>query len=495
MTIDRSEDVVSNFGSRRIMCVGDLMVDRFISGSIERISPEGPVPVLAKSSVESFAGGAANVARNIARLGGRCSLVGVVGVDPAGVELKDILLSERIVNACCIGDPERPTTQKNRFISGGQQVLRVDEELVTPVSDGIFEALLKECRKWISECDAIVISDYAKGCVSSALVSEICDLARPRNIPVIVDPKSDCFTKYDGATFITPNLKETFAATGVAVADDRAAERAGRAILAESSFEGVLITRESRGMSFVPRDGEAFHSRATAREVFDVVGAGDTAVATFALSLAAGAKVNSAVTFANRAAGIVVGKRGTATVTKQELLVEMSCGDDYRIDGGLQKIRSFESAVTRAEGWRRANLRIGFTNGCYDIIHAGHIRSLQYARANCDRLIVGLNSDASVARLKGIGRPINKQYDRAAILAALDAVDMVVVFDGDTPLRLIEIVAPDLLVKGADYDASAVVGADFVLSRGGRVLTHSLLDGRSTTNLLQKMEAGSTRAI
>jgi D-beta-D-heptose 7-phosphate kinase/D-beta-D-heptose 1-phosphate adenosyltransferase len=486
MLRDVAEDIVSNFASRRILCVGDLMIDRFVSGSIERISPEGPVPVLAKKDISSFAGGAANVARNIVRLGGKCSLVGVVGSDSAGQELTKIIRAEG-VDASCIEDPHRPTTQKSRFISSGQQMLRVDEEVTAPVSEQILQELLTNCRQLMTESDVVVISDYAKGAISAALVAELCALAKSRDIPVIVDPKSQSFEKYRGATYITPNLKETRLATGFVVTDDQTVEAAAQALLGHLPFKGVLITRESQGMSLMERDRPAFHSRACAREVFDVAGAGDTVVATFALCLATGAEAASAVTLANRAAGIVVGKRGIGTVSAQELLADELWEDVYEIGSSSQKIRSLDSAVTRAEGWRKAGLRIGFTNGCFDIIHAGHIRSLQYARANCDRLIVGVNSDASVRRLKGSGRPINNQFDRAAILAALDAVDMIVIFDDDTPLQLIQSVAPDVLIKGADYEKSAVVGGSFVLARGGQILTHPLLDGRSTTNLVQKM--------
>jgi D-beta-D-heptose 7-phosphate kinase/D-beta-D-heptose 1-phosphate adenosyltransferase len=374
-----AEEVISNFRSRRVICVGDLMLDRFLSGTIERISPEGPVPVLTKKSTASFTGGAANVARNIAQLGGRCAVIGVVGEDTAAAELGELLCSEGI-EARCVKDPQRPTTQKNRFISSGQQVLRVDEESVAPVSDRILQVVLDECRQRISESDVVVISDYAKEAVSAALVSESCKLARRRNIPINVDPKSGSFKKYLGATYITPNLKETHAAVGISVADDQMAESAGRAIREELPFEGVLITRESQGMSLIGRDGLVFHSRATAHEVFDVAGAEDTVVAAFALCLAAGADIRLAVTLANVAAGVVVGKRGTATLTTNELLAEASSNGAYEIESSRQKIRSLASAAKCAEVWRNANLRIGFTNGCFDIIHAGHVRSLQFAR-------------------------------------------------------------------------------------------------------------------
>ncbi len=475
----------SSFSAVRILCIGDVMLDRFVKGSVNRISPESPVPVLLVSNTQSIPGGAANVGRNVASLGGFCTLVGVIGDDVTGREMEAMLRdSSGKIQPRMVVTSSHPTIEKTRFVAHGQHLLRADAEDTVPYPQQVQNDLVAAIAAEIEAHDVLVLSDYAKGVLSDYVVKESIRLARASGKPVIVDPKSANLARYSGATVVTPNAKETQMATGVEPTTDEQAEVAGRVALEKAGIESVLITRAERGMSLVSRTQPVAHIPACAREVFDVVGAGDTVVATLALCLGADFSLQDAARLANSAAGIVVGKHGTATVTQSELLDELN-----QQQGGSNapvKVLDLTLAKVRAANWQREGLKVGFTNGCFDIVHAGHIAILKFSRAHCDRLIVGLNSDASVKRLKGAQRPINSQDDRACVIAALEMVDAVVIFDQDTPAELIETLSPDLLVKGADYQIHQIVGADHVLSRGGEVLTCELVPGRSTTAIVNK---------
>ncbi|MCD2177291.1 bifunctional D-glycero-beta-D-manno-heptose-7-phosphate kinase/D-glycero-beta-D-manno-heptose 1-phosphate adenylyltransferase HldE [Rhizobium sp. C1] len=479
---------LAKFSEVSVLCIGDVMLDRFVSGSVNRISPEGPVPVMSVVSEKDFPGGAANVARNIAALGARCTLAGVTGADANGATLASILAASPAITAELVESRNRPTTTKMRFIGQNQQILRVDLEDSVPLSSEEEESLLARILPLIAEHDAIVLSDYAKGVLTRRVVSTVIETARRHQRPVVVDPKVADLSLFAGAAILTPNQKEAHAVAGFWPTSDQDAERAAREILTRFDIESILITRAERGMTFLERDGTALHIKAEAREVFDVVGAGDTVVATLAVAMGAGVTKERASRLANTAAGIVVGKKGTATVSAGEL------------DEALARTRRKNAIVLGAQTdareqlralvseWREAGLKIGFTNGCFDILHVGHVRLLQYARQQCDRLIVGLNSDQSVRRLKGPSRPINSEADRAELLEALTFVDAVTLFEEDTPLELIKAVGPDVLVKGADYTVDRIVGADVVMERGGKVLTFEIVAGKSTSAIIERSQ-------
>ncbi len=477
--------ITERFTGIRVLCLGDVMLDRFVAGQVKRISPESPVPVLSITGTQCFPGGAANVARNIASLGGTCTLISVVGPDSIARELQDVLAASRGVICDFTVAAGRPTSEKIRFVSQGQHMLRADTELAAPIDAATAAAVGDSVRRLAPQHDVIVLSDYAKGLLTDAVVRVAIDIATSLNIPIVVDPKSVSLSRYAGATVITPNSKEAGDATGIdSSEDDALAEQAGAAILVDSGVDSVLITRAHRGMTLIGAGQPALHIRASAREVFDVVGAGDTVIATLALALGASIPLPEAAALANRAAGVVVRKRGTATVTQTELADELAVSSGASLRDLQVKILSGDDVLEAAATWRRNGLTIGFTNGCFDILHVGHLSILGFARQHCGRLIVAVNSDASVKRLKGNDRPINPEYDRAMVLAALSAVDGVVIFEQDTPLETIRLLNPDVLVKGADYSIDKIVGAEHVQAYGGRVLTCELVVGKSTTNVL-----------
>lgn len=478
------------FSRVRVLCIGDVMLDRFIEGTVKRISPESPVPVLSVNGENAVPGGAANVARNIAAQGGHCTLIGVVGQDAVAEQLRQAISKTALVDAHLVAAPGRPTTEKVRFVAHGQHMLRTDTENASAISPETERMVLDTAAALIERHQVVVLSDYAKGLLTETLVQGVIGMAQARSIPVIVDPKSKTFERYAGATVVTPNAKEVFDACGIDPTDDDAkAVAAGDLLRLQARIGAVLVTRAHRGMTLVGPDGHE-HIRASAREVFDVVGAGDTVVATLALSLGAGNPLREAASLANLAAGIVVGKRGTATVSHAELLDELQRLGQGGLSRLEEKVMDLASAVQMIDEWRQDGQKVGFTNGCFDILHVGHLSILGYAKAQCSRLVVGVNSDASVKRLKGPERPINTEDDRALLLAGLAAVDAVVVFDEDTPLHLIERLLPDVLIKGADYTIDKIVGADVVMAHGGRVVTCPLVPGRSTTRIVDTLKHG-----
>ena len=474
----------------RVLCVGDVMLDRFVSGQVRRISPESPVPVLSISGTENFPGGAANVARNIASLGGLCTLVSVVGRDSVARELQDALKKIEGISCAFLQTADRPTSEKIRFVAHGQHMLRADAEVTAPIACSTAKDVVDAVANLAGGHDVMVLSDYAKGLLTDAVVSGCIAAAKRHRLPVVVDPKSVNLRRYAGATVITPNSKEVLEATGIDPTDDDAlAEAAGSSILGSAAVEAVLLTRAQRGMTLVGSGRSTVHIAASAREVFDVVGAGDTVIATLSLALGAKLDLAEAARLANFAAGVVVGKRGTATVTQTELADEMLRLSRGSLQALHDKIVSRHEAVELARTWRKNGFKVGFTNGCFDILHVGHLAILSFSRQHSGRLIVAVNSDASVRRLKEPGRPVNPEGDRAMVLAALSAVDAVVVFDEDTPLGMIEELNPDVLVKGADYTIDTIVGAKHVLSYGGQVLTCELVPGKSTTRVVNVLRS------
>jgi D-beta-D-heptose 7-phosphate kinase/D-beta-D-heptose 1-phosphate adenosyltransferase len=480
-------DALSQAMARQIvLCIGDLMLDEFVYGEVSRISPEAPAPVIAAQRSELNVGGAGNVARNIAALGAGCIFVGLVGNDDAGRMLKAELAKERLIEPLLISDASRPTTRKMRFVSEhfSTHMLRADWEQAAPASVAIEQQLIDAAVAALPRADIVLLSDYAKGVLTARVIREITDAARKLGKRVIVDPKSANFAIYRGATILTPNRKEFAEATRSRAATDADIAAAAQEAMVLADCEAMLVTRSERGMTMVARNGDAVHVPAYPAKVRDVSGAGDTVVATLAVTLAGGADQETALRMASAAAAVAVGKRGTATVSLAELrkkiLPQASLAAEEKIAASLADL---DEQVTE---WRAQDLRVGFTNGCFDILHPGHVRVVTQARAACDRLVVGLNSDASVKRLKGADRPVQDERSRAEVLAALEAVDLVVIFAEDTPLELIGRIRPSVLVKGGDYTREQVVGHEVVAAYGGDVVLVEIMPGHSTTSLVKR---------
>jgi D-beta-D-heptose 7-phosphate kinase/D-beta-D-heptose 1-phosphate adenosyltransferase len=479
----------AGFGQARVLILGDVMLDRFVYGRVERMSPEAPIPVLSIQRETAMPGGAGNVARNVASLGGTAVLVGLAGDDRAGADLRRLLGEVPGVTAALVPAAGRPTSEKVRYVADRQQLLRADHEDAAPAEGDAATALLQAFRQHLAGADAVVLSDYAKGVLSDAVLGEAIALARAAGKPVIADPKHRDLSRYDGVTLVTPNRGEAALATGLRAEDDAGTAGAAAAILAAApAIAAVLVTRGARGMTLAARDAAPVHIRTAAREVFDVSGAGDTVVATLALALAAGSALELAARLANAAASIAVGKTGTATVRQDELAATLQ---EERVHSTERKVVTLEQAADIVARWRARGERIGFTNGCFDLIHPGHVSLLGQARAACDRLVVGLNTDASIRRLKGPDRPVQDEVARAIVMASLAVVDLVVLFAEDTPLELIRTLRPDVLVKGADYTIDKVVGADLVQSWGGEVLLADLKPGQSTTRTIARIGRGA----
>ncbi len=465
-------------GAARVLIIGDVMIDRYLDGEAARISPEAPVPVLRVSGKREVPGGAANVALNIAALGGQVTLVAFVGSDEDGRCLERMMAAAGVKCRFALAGSAR-TIVKLRALSRHQQMLRLDFEDDFATED--HSALLAIVESELARADICVLSDYAKGTL--ARVSEIMAKARAAAVRVIVDPKGRDFTRYRGAHVITPNENEfRLAADYTRSEGDPALEEAARAFRAWIEVDHLLVTRGERGMMLVGDAAPGRFIATEAKEVFDVTGAGDTVVGVLALGLASGLPIIEAMGLANRAAGIVVGRHGTASVTPEELF-----GAHDQAGDALAQIRAAQ----------RAGERIVMTNGCFDVLHAGHVRYLEEARKLGDRLVVALNSDASVRRLKGETRPVNDFEHRRTVLSALRSVDWVIGFgdeegpDRDTPRAVIVEVAPDILVKGADYTIETIVGAREVLARGGEVRTIDLVEGLSTTEILRRQQSGA----
>ncbi|MGH6948127.1 MAG: D-glycero-beta-D-manno-heptose-7-phosphate kinase [Kiloniellales bacterium] len=468
----------------KVLVLGDLMLDRYRYGSVERISPEAPIPVIRLERETRMLGGAGNVLRNLAALSVEASLVALIGDDPAGAEVAALVEAEGPGRARLVAEAGRPTSIKERTIAGTQQLLRADREAVARPSAATAEALQAAAEAVLPSVGALILSDYGKGVLTPGLLACILAAARKRGCPVVVDPKGRDYGVYRGASVVTPNRRELAEASGRATGSQDEIVAACRKVIEEAGIEAILATRSEQGMTLVTAAGTVQHLAAEAREVYDVSGAGDTVVALLAAGLAGGLAIGEAMALANVAAGIVVGKAGTAVVQPDELLRRLHTEDLLAAEA---KVVERAGMIARAQAWRRAGLKIGFTNGCFDLLHPGHVHLLRQARAACDRLVVGLNSDASVARLKGPGRPVQSEAARAAVLASLASVDQVVIFGEETPLALIEALRPELLVKGADYAKSEVVGADLVESYGGRVLLVGLAEGHSTSATIERL--------
>jgi D-beta-D-heptose 7-phosphate kinase / D-beta-D-heptose 1-phosphate adenosyltransferase len=472
------------FSQLKVLVVGDIMLDRYIHGEVDRISPEAPVPVLRHARRYERAGGAANVAMNLAGLGCQTFLCGMWGGDAEQTELAGLLEKAKIdVTGVVTGS--LPTISKTRIVGRNQQLMRLDIESRDAAPAVEMQWLEERAVGLAGKVHAVILSDYAKGALTEAVCVAVISAARAAGVPVLVDPKTSDFSKYSGATTVCPNLGELSLATGVAAHRTEEILAAAQALLTEHDFEFLTVTMSEKGISLLRKEG-VYHSPARAREVFDVSGAGDTVIGTLAAGLAGGLQVTTAVELANLAAGIVVGKMGTVPIAQHELIAALTPSSGVTVS---EKILDRERMVTRVAEWRAAGETIVFTNGCFDLLHVGHITLLEDCRKFGSKLVLGLNADASICRLKGPTRPIVGERERARVMAALAAVDAVVLFEEDTPLELIRALRPNVLVKGGDYVVETVVGHEDVIAHGGRVEIVPTVEGFSTTNIVKKLTA------
>lgn len=488
---ERQIDVVrSGFAPARILVTGDLMLDRYFWGEVARISPEAPVPVVRLTSQSERCGGAANVAANLAGLGAPVDVAGFVGHDREGANLIALLESMGAGVRGVVRLESHATVTKTRIIGGHQQMLRLDAEDREPVSkedtERLRQAILDELR---TRSAAVILSDYAKGTLSEELINEVIAQGRREGIPIFVDPKSRDFSKYAGATALTPNRAELAAACGLASDSPDDLLAAGEGLRQRLGIDFIALTRGEEGISLL-EPGRISHNPAVAKRVFDVSGAGDTVIAVLAAGIAAGLERLEAIHLANLAAGIVVGKVGTAPIEQGELIEALHAEASLR---QASKLCRLDELLERVHRWRLAGERIVFTNGCFDLIHLGHVTFLEHARREGGRLVVGLNTDRSVRALKGPARPVIGQEERARILAALECVDAVVLFDEDTPLDLIRRLRPEVLAKGDEYSEDQVVGADEIKCWNGRLALIPLVPGYSSSKIIEKLKVSAGR--
>ncbi len=475
-----------------VLCIGDLMQDEFVYGEVSRMSPEAPAPVIAVQRSETNIGGAGNVARNIASLGAHCIFVGLIGDDDTGRLLAAELAMLARIEPLLVSDAARPTTRKVRFVSEhfSSHMLRADWELAAPASAAIEQKLIDVILPQLARCDIVLLSDYAKGVLTAKVIAVVIDAARKLGKRVIVDPKSANFAIYRGATLIKPNRKEFAEATRSRADSQHGIATAAKESMVLADCDAMLITQSAHGMTLVPRNGDAIHVPALPVKVRDTSGAGDTVAAMVAVTMAAAANWETALRVAAAGASVAISKKGTAVVTLDELRRKLL---PHAFLAAEEKIvATADDLDAQLKEWRRQELRIGFTNGCFDILHPGHVKVLTAARAACDRLVVGLNTDDSVRRLKGRERPVQNERARAEVLAALEAVDLVVLFEEDTPIKLIARIAPSVLVKGGDYTRDTVVGHEIVTANGGEVLIVDVLPGFSTSALVARARKGQS---
>ena len=468
-----------SFKKSKIICVGDLILDIYGFGSVEKISPEAPIPILKILNEKYVLGGAGNVARNICTGGGKCHLISISGNDNNKKRLEKLIKEDKNLSLDLIVDEKRVTTSKKRYVSGHQQVLRVDKENIYEIDQKIENKITKTFSEIISNFNIVILSDYNKGLLKPSLVQQIIKISKENNKFVIVDPKRDFFSLYKGADIITPNYKELVEANKEYFCKEKSEEDnikyISKKMISKYSFDTVITTRSSKGMLIVKKNTKPLALTSLALEVFDVSGAGDTVVAYLALSLSIGKNLKESAEIANQAAGVSVGKFGTATVNLSEL------------NKNLNKIKSINEAQFFLNSMDKKKT-IGFTNGCFDVLHYGHVEFLKNAKNNCDFLILGLNSDKSVKKIKGKKRPIINQIDRANVLSNFPFVDMIIFFDDNTPLKLIKKIKPHFLFKGKDYNPEEVIGATEIKKWGGDLKLIDYIKGYSTTNLIKKIK-------
>jgi len=483
MTPEQLATRLGEIGHPTVLVVGDLILDRYVFGTVERISPEAPIQVLAVDREELRIGGAGNVARNVGAFGGKAHIAGVVGDDAAGEELRRRLGEKTGDASGILVDPSRPTIEKTRMIAHGQQVLRVDRERIRSLAGDPEEALVALVEGALPAAEIVVVSDYGKGTLTERVLHALIESGRRQGKRVLVDPKGKEFSRYRGASILTPNRLEAEQVTRFSLEDDASLGKAGEKLVRDLDLEAAIITLGARGIYVHPRGEEPLRVEAEAKAVYDVTGAGDTVAALLAVALAGGASLEEAVRLANAGAGVVVGKLGTDVVTRREVLIRLR----ERTPFFTAKEVPAAELLDRVAEARGEGKRIVFTNGCFDLLHPGHIHFLSFAKSHGDVLIVGVNSDASVRRLKGSDRPVLTLRERIQILGALEGVDYVVPFDDDTPLDLIRQVQPDVLVKGEDWLEKGVVGRELVEGYGGRVVLAPLVGGQSTTGIVERI--------
>jgi D-beta-D-heptose 7-phosphate kinase/D-beta-D-heptose 1-phosphate adenosyltransferase len=478
---------IEEFPIPEVLVVGDLILDRYVDGAVERISPEAPIQVLKHAADREAPGGMAGVARNLARLGGKVRIVGLIGEDAAGASLRKALREVGISAEGLVTEADRPTTVKTRFVATSQharqQILRVDREWVLPPGLEAAKKLMEAVHDALPEVEILVLSDYAKGMLNGNLCGQIIEAARTAGVKVIVDPKGEEFGRYAGATAVTPNRAEAGAATGRIIVDHDDAAAAARELMDALGLDVVYITLDKEGIFVLERDVGGSAILTEPREVYDVTGAGDNVIAVLAYAMAGGAGPVTAAALANVAGGIAVEHFGVVTVGWDEIAARIAAGS-----GGDAKLVEAPVLARLLESARIAGRKIVFANGCFDLLHPGHVDLLRRSRALGDLLVVGVNDDASVRRLKGEGRPVNDLKARATVLGGLTAVDYVVAFSEDTPENIIRTVRPDILVKGEDWRDKGVVGREFVEGYGGRVELLPLVEGHSTSSMLRRME-------
>lgn len=476
--------IVESFNQARLFVVGDVMLDRFVYGTVNRISPEAPVPVMHVSHEDVMLGGAGNVVRNIISLGASVQFASITGEDTIGARIKELLDEMNHCDTTLVQSPSRQSTEKIRYIAESQQLLRTDHETVSITNEQEERRLFESCQQNIDTIDAIVVSDYNKGTISHHLISSLITLGTAHHVPVLIDPKKWDISLYQHATLLCPNYKEAQLLHGQPFKDDNDMIAVVSEWCKTYHISYILVTLGAQGMILINAEGVVTRIKAHAREVYDVSGAGDTVLATLSCAIACGATAVHAAIIANHAAALAISHLGTATVHRTDIKTALHTN---ALTAGSHKILSLEAAQEKTAHWKKQGLIVGFTNGCFDIVHRGHITSLSQCRTHCDRLVLAINSDASVKRLKGTSRPIHHEMDRAMLLAALQDVDAVIIFREDTPEDTLHALQPDVLMKGADYQKEDIVGWEFVESYGGRIERIALVDGYSTTNTIEKM--------
>lgn len=479
--MENLKKIIPKFRGKKILVFGDLMLDEHIWSRVSRISPEAPVPIADVYRINHVPGGCGNVAANISALGGAPYLFGIIGHDSSGSKLKHALAAAKVSGQHVIIDPKRPTILKSRIIAGSQHVVRVDREDRTALSPKLLKLVLKRLEKLVPQMDAVIISDYGKGMVIKETVQAILYLCQKYRIFAAIDPKGSDYSKYRKASILTPNLNEAAIASGISIKDEKSLVQAGKALQKQTAAEHILITRGKDGMSLFSGK-EITHIPAIPREVFDITGAGDAVISALSLAVATGVNVMTAALLSNTAASVVVGKIGTAPCFREEL--EEALEGEAPI---FRKIKLRNEIEAIARNLKNQGAKLVFTNGCFDILHLGHVRYLREAKKLGDILIVGLNSDESVRDLKGPDRPYVSELERAEILASLECVDYVVIFTERRPDNLIKLVKPDVHVKGGDYKVSQLPERKLVQALGGKVVVIPPIKGRSTTNIVEKI--------
>ena len=470
--------LINSFQDCHILVVGDLMLDRFVDGLVTRISPEAPVPVLSQSRCRQMPGGAANVACNLAQLGAKVTLIGACGDDAIASELREELSHFPTITFLPLPIIGRPTSLKTRFRASGQQILRVDDEITTAIDADAQQRLHKAVRNAIVSVDMLVLSDYAKGCLPETVIRQLIDAAKAAKKLIVADPKANNLSVYADVDILTPNLQELSKYARTSLTELGTIGSTATRLAKTHHIGTIMTTLSARGILASSADGTQFHDPAKTRDVFDVSGAGDTVVAVISAAIASGTQLEAAVALANHAAGVAISKSGTAIVTPGEILAYIPLSNPLTKPASL---------ATLCQNWRNAGDKIAFANGCFDLLHPGHISLLRHATKTADRLVIGLNSDASVRRLKGDTRPLQSVDKRVAALAAFDMVDAVTIFDEDTPQNLIAMVQPDFILKGGDYNPDDVVGSDIVKKRGGKVVIVPTLAAYSTSKLVKNL--------